>query len=245
MPNDGDLIIEIGPGLGDLTQELLAKNRQVMAYEIDDDLCKILKEKFKNDNFSLKCGDVLEHWQETLIDKQYDLVANLPYYIATNIILKALKDKNCKNIEVLIQKEVAEKFAAKSGDKSFSSLSIISQSVADVEILFDIEPEAFVPAPKVTSSVIKFSKFKDSYDEEFANFLAVCFRQPRKKLFKNLSLKYDKEKIINVFEKLNLTKSIRSHQLQMPVFSQLFNNLEGDGKNGNTTKSTTSSNSTK
>ena len=245
MPNDGDLIIEIGPGLGDLTQELLAKNRQVIAYEIDNDLCKILKEKFKNDNFSLKCGDVLGHWRETLIDKQYDLVANLPYYIATNIILKALKDKNCKNIEVLIQKEVAEKFAAKSGDKSFSSLSIISQSVADVEILFDIEPEAFVPAPKVISSVIKFSKFKDSYDEEFTNFLAVCFRQPRKTLFKNLSLKYDKEKIVNVFEKLNLTKSIRSHQLQMPVFSQLFNNLEGDSKNGNTTKSTTSSNSTK
>ena len=158
----------------------------------------------------------------------------LPNYIAylLKFLANALKDKNCKSIEVLIQKEVAEKFAAKSGDKSFSSLSVIAQSIAEVEVLFDIEPEAFVPAPKVTSSVIKFTKFKDSYDEDFANFLAVCFKQPRKTLLKNLSSKYDKQKILENFEKLGLDKSIRSHQLEMSIFSQLFNNLEGDGKNG-------------
>jgi len=163
MPNTNNLIIEIGPGLGDLTEKLLEK-RRVLAYEIDKDLCEILKQKFPDLN--LKCGDVLDFWQDKLADENYDLIANLPYYIATKIILKALKDNNAKNILVLIQKEVADKFSAKPNNKNYSSLTILAQSVANVKKLFDVPPGAFVPAPKVTSS---------------------AFANPRKTLKKNLS----------------------------------------------------------
>nr|WP_228368723.1 16S rRNA (adenine(1518)-N(6)/adenine(1519)-N(6))-dimethyltransferase RsmA [Nautilia profundicola] len=218
MPKTDNMVIEIGPGLGDLTEKLLEK-RRVTAYEIDKDLCEILKKKFPNLN--LKCGDVLEFWQETLENEKYDLIANLPYYIATNIILKALKDKNAKNILVLIQKEVADKFSAKAGDKNYSSLAILAQSVAKVKKLFDIPPGAFVPAPKVTSSVILFEKFENSFDEEFAKFLKVAFANPRKTLKKNLSAKY---KNFNP-EDFGLAKNIRPHQIDGSTFFQLFSNV--------------------
>jgi len=234
MPNNDNLIVEIGPGLGDLTEKLLQKN-SLVAYEIDDDLCKILKDKFNN--LDLVCGDVLDSWQTGRLRKEnYNLIANLPYYVATNIILKALNDENCKNILVLIQKEVAEKFSAKTGEKIYSSLAIIAQSIANVKIKFDIPPEAFNPAPKVISSVILFEKFKTKYDENFAKFLKVAFNQPRKTLLKNLSSKYDKEKLAIVFENLNIQKNIRPHQISKELFFEVFSELKGETQNDNTTK---------
>ena len=236
MPNDDNLIVEIGPGLGDLTEKLLQKN-SLVAYEIDEDLCKILKDKFNN--LELICGDVLDSWQTgRLREEKYNLIANLPYYVATNIILKALNDENCENILVLIQKEVAEKFSAKAGDKNFSSLAIIAGSVAEVEIKFDIPPTAFNPAPKVMSSVILFKKFKPKYDTAFAKFLKVAFSQPRKTLLKNLSHKYEKNKIEKVFEKLNIQKNIRPHQISKELFFEVFSELKGETKNDNTTTNT-------
>ena len=229
MPNTNNLVVEIGPGLGDLTEKLLEK-RRVLAVEIDKDLCEILKEKFPN--LELKCGDVLDYWQDSLAKESYDLIANLPYYIATNIILKALKDKNAKNILVLIQKEVADKFAAKPNDRNYSSLAILAQSVANVKKLFDVPPGAFVPAPKVTSSVILFEKFKDSYDEEFAKFLKVAFANPRKTLRKNLSAKYKFSP-----SDFGLDDNIRPHQVDGSTFFRLFSELaterSNDGKRKN------------
>jgi 16S rRNA (adenine1518-N6/adenine1519-N6)-dimethyltransferase len=223
MPNTQNLVVEIGPGLGDLTEKLLEK-RRVTAIEIDKDLCEILKQKFPNLN--LLCGDVLEFWKSgSLADESYDLVANLPYYIATNIILKALKDKNAKNILVLIQKEVAEKFSAKVGDRNYSALAIIAQSVAKVKKLFDVPPGAFVPAPKVTSSVILFEKFKESYDEDFAKFLKMAFANPRKTLKKNLSA-------TNLeLEDFNLQPNLRPHQVDGSTFFQLFSALKERSEN--------------
>jgi len=223
MPNTGNLAVEIGPGLGDLTEKLLEK-RQVKAFEIDTQLCEILKEKFPN--LDLVCGDVLKYWHSELAENEYDLIANLPYYIATNIILKALNDKNCKNILVLIQKEVADKFSAKVGDKNFGSLAIIADSVANVKKLFDIPPGAFVPAPKVMSSVILFQKHKGSYNEEFAKFLKSAFANPRKTLKKNLSA-YDFKP-----GEFNLADTIRPHQVDAETFFRLFSALKERSKDG-------------
>ena len=222
MLNTDNLVVEIGPGLGDLTEKLLEK-RRVTAFEIDKELCEILKQKFPN--LDLRCGDVLDYWQETLVDESYDLIANLPYYIATNIILRALKDKNAKNIVVLIQKEVADKFAAKPGEKNYGSLAILANEVANVKKLFDIPPGAFVPSPKVMSSVISFSKFKDSYDEEFAKFLKQAFCNPRKTLKKNLSVYNFKP------QEFNLADTIRPHQVDGSTFFQLFSALKERSEN--------------
>jgi len=236
MPNNDNLIVEIGPGLGDLTEKLLQKN-SLVAYEIDEDLCKILKDKFPQ--LELICGDVLDSWQTgRLREENYNLIANLPYYIATNIILKALNDKNCKNILVLIQKEVAEKFNASVGERIYGSLSIIANSIAEVEIQFDIPPQAFNPAPKIMSSVILFKKFKSKYDENFAKFLKIAFSQPRKTLIKNLSSQYNKNKIEIVFEKLNIQKNIRPHQISKELFFEVFSELKGETKNDNTKQHT-------
>jgi 16S rRNA (adenine1518-N6/adenine1519-N6)-dimethyltransferase len=226
MPNTDNLVVEIGPGLGDLTEKLLEK-RRVLAYEIDKELCEILKQKFPNLN--LKCGDVLEYWQKgSLAEEDYDLIANLPYYVATNIILRALKDPKCKNVQVLIQKEVADKFSAKPGDKNYSSLAILASQVADVKKLFDIPPGAFVPAPKVTSSVIEFKKHKDSYDEDFAKFLKIAFSNPRKTLKKNLSAVY---KDFNPSD-FGLADTIRPHQVDGSTFFRLFSALKERSENG-------------
>jgi 16S rRNA (adenine1518-N6/adenine1519-N6)-dimethyltransferase len=225
MPKNDNKLVEIGPGLGDLTKYLV-NVKSVEAFEVDTDLCELLQEKFKNElntkRLTLHCGDVLEAWDSSLCDERYDLVANLPYYIATNIILKALEDKMCQNILVMVQLEVAEKFSAKPKDKNFGSLSVLAQSVAKVEITQIVPPTSFEPAPKVDSAVLLLSKFKNRDDREFERFVKTAFTQPRKTLIKNLSSVYDKSLLQEIFDKLGYALNIRPHQLTTNDYHQLY-----------------------
>ena len=225
MPKNDNKIVEIGPGLGDLTK-FLVDVKSVEAFEVDTDLCKLLQSTFKEEiatkRLHINCGDVLQAWQSTLVDEPYDLVANLPYYIATNIILKALADPMCKNILVMVQLEVAEKFCAHAGEKVFGSLGIIAQSVGTTKIVVKVPPTAFDPQPKVDSAVFLIQKNADRCDKEFEDMLRVAFTQPRKTLMKNLSQKYDKELLVEAFEKLELTRTIRPHQLDTKDYHQLY-----------------------
>jgi len=225
MPNNDNKIVEIGPGLGDLTK-FLVDVKSVEAFEVDTDLCKLLQSTFEKEiatkRLHLHCGDVLESWQSTLIDEPYDLVANLPYYIATNIILKALADPMCKNILVMVQLEVAEKFCATSGEKVFGSLGIITQSVGEAVIVTKVPPTAFDPQPKVDSAVFLIQKSRDRSDKAFEDMLRVAFKQPRKTLMKNLSSKYEKAKLQEAFEKLELALTIRPHQVDTKDYHQLY-----------------------
>ncbi len=238
MPNDDKPVVEIGPGLGDLTEKLLLAGRQVEAFEIDLELCGYLQDKFQTQidsgQLALICNDVLEVWQhDALHDKAYHLIANLPYYVATNIILKALGDPNCRTILVMIQKEVAEKFAAQSGQKSFSALSVLANSISNAQILFDVGPESFDPPPKVTSAVLKLEKFTD-YDKLFKSkkelqafeaFLKAAFKQPRKMLIRNLQELYPKATLLEQFETLEIPQNARPHQLDTSKYHLLFKNL--------------------
>jgi 16S rRNA (adenine1518-N6/adenine1519-N6)-dimethyltransferase len=230
MPKNNLKIVEIGPGLGDLTKELI-KEREVIAYEVDKRLCEHLSIEFKDsiiqDKLVIKCGDVLEHWgSSNLIDEDYNLIANLPYYISTNIILKALKDERCKSILVMVQKEVALKFSAKFKDREFSALSVLANSVGNAKICFDVEPKAFIPVPKVTSSVLLIQKRRSQDNREFEEFLKVAFRQPRKRLFKNLSLKFNKDKLDNIYQKLELNPNLRPHEASTSIYYELFKTLK-------------------
>lgn len=228
MPENANKIAEIGPGLGDLTNYLVDV-KSVVAFEVDTDLCKHIKTRFHDaittSHLTLHCGDVLDAWQSSLLDEPYDLVANLPYYIATNIILKALADPQCKNMLVMVQREVASKFAADPGEREFGALGVIAQSVADVHIVIDVPPHAFEPPPKVDSAVILFQKSADRDDEAFERFLRVAFTQPRKTLHKNLSAHYAKERVKAALEQLELASSIRPHQLTTKDYHQLYNIL--------------------
>ena len=240
MPNDDAPIVEIGPGLGDLTKELLQSGKRVAAFEIDLELCGYLRKTYEteitNGRLELICGDVLEAWQNAALrDEPYHLIANLPYYVATNIILKALEDPRCHTILVMIQKEVAVKFASHPGEKSFSSLSILANSVAHAQVLFDVGPECFDPPPKVTSAVLKLEKFRQYTDkalfadkeelEAFKTFLKAAFKQPRKVVLKNLQDLYPKKSLLEQFTLLKIAPNARPHQLETSTYHLLFKNL--------------------
>ncbi|CZE46373.1 16S rRNA (adenine(1518)-N(6)/adenine(1519)-N(6))-dimethyltransferase RsmA [Campylobacter geochelonis] len=239
-------IVEIGPGLGDLTAELL-KISEVESYEIDVDLYKILLDKFSQDiqknRLKLHLGDVVDTWQKSgLSKKRYFLVANLPYYVATRIILDAIDDELCEGFVIMIQKEVADKFCALGGEREFSALSVLGNLQGECKSLFDVLPQAFNPPPKVVSSVIKLEKKDSLFCEnspfadkkeyvEFKDFLKICFVSPRKTLTKNLSSKFDKSLVNEAFDKLNLDKNLRAHQLNNALFIKIFNFLKaGNGK---------------
>ena len=225
MPKNENKIVEIGPGLGDLTK-FLVDVKSVEAFEVDTDLCKLLQSTFKEEiatkRLHIHCGDVLQAWQNTLIDEPYDLVANLPYYIATNIILKALADPMCKSILVMVQLEVAEKFCAVAGEKVFGSLGIITQSVGTAKIIVKVPPTAFDPQPKIDSAVFLIEKSADRSDKDFEDMLRVAFTQPRKTLMKNLSAKYEKPRLQEAFNELELTLTIRPHQVSTKDYHQLY-----------------------
>ncbi len=240
MPNDKLKVAEIGPGLGDLTKELLGV-RNVTAFEVDKRLCEHLTEQFQeaihDGQFELRCGDVLEHWESgELLDEPYHLVANLPYYIATHIILKACKDPNCQSILVMVQKEVALKFAAHTGEKEFSSLSVLAQSVGEAKVCFEVPSESFVPPPKVTSAVLLLEKNRSFDDEKFEAFLKIAFSQPRKKLSKNLSSVFSKDSVNDLFSKLELDSNLRPHEAETSLYHRIYHELKDklDGKQQHT-----------
>ena len=237
MPNNNNYVVEIGPGLGDLTKNLV-KYKDMTAYEVDTDLIGILKSKFaieiEEEKLKLIHTDVLVAWdkQKTLHDGKYDLIANLPYYIATNIILRAFEDKNCEHIIVMVQKEVAEKFTAKVNNKDYSSLGIITESISiDSRILFDVPPESFDPPPKIMSSILYIKKDMDKYlDKDFNKFLKACFVQPRKKLSKNLTSVIDKNTISKIYEELSIDDNVRPHEVSSSLYSQMHTRVK-NGRN--------------
>ena len=237
MPNNNNYMVEIGPGLGDLTKNLV-KYKDMTAYEVDTDLISILKSKFaiqiEEGKLKLIHTDVLVAWdkQKTLHDGKYDLIANLPYYIATNIILRAFEDKNCEHIIVMVQKEVAEKFTAKVNDKDYSSLGIITGLISvNSRILFDVPPESFDPPPKIISSILYIKKDIDKYlDKDFNKFLKACFVQPRKKLSKNLTSVLSKDAIFEIYKELNIDDNVRPHEVSSSLYSQMHTRVK-DGRN--------------
>ncbi|ARJ57422.1 16S rRNA (adenine(1518)-N(6)/adenine(1519)-N(6))-dimethyltransferase RsmA [Campylobacter cuniculorum] len=229
IPKGTQNIVEIGSGLGDLTQELLKISR-VKAYEIDDKLIPYLKKKFQKE---LECEKLkLFHQDANKIDSfdenKYLLVANLPYYIASRLILKALEDEHCLGLIVMIQKEMALKFCANEGESEFSSLAVLSAMICERKMLFEVEPSCFNPPPKVTSAVISLIKkgeFKDFCELwSFKAFLKDCFKSPRKQLLKNLKL--HREKITELLNQFELKENIRPHEICVDLYLEIYKKLK-------------------
>ncbi len=236
MPDDTLPIAEIGPGLGDLTSELL-RVRSVTAFEVDKRLCEHLRDAFgpriDSGRFKLICGDALEHWEQgSLLATPYHLVANLPYYIATHLVLKALHDPMCRSILVMVQNEVALKFAARPRERDFSALSVLASSAGEARLRFEVPPEAFVPPPRVTSAVLSIRKDRTLDDPAFERFLKVAFAQPRKKLIKNLERAFAKETLTRTFEALGLAMLLRPHEATTTDYHHLYTTLKKDFNHG-------------
>ena len=228
-------VIEIGPGLGSLTVHLLEHAHSVVAYEIDDDLIPILTDLFKEyDNFTLVHKDILSVDVNKEINSHFDmkhkicLVANLPYYITTPIILKLLSETSLiKSYTMMMQEEVADRICSKPSVKDYNSLSIAIQYRASAKKVLKISRNIFVPKPNVDSAVIKLDLFetlpcKCKYEDIFFKLIRDAFCQRRKTLVNNLkSTGYDKNLILEFINKEKLNPSVRSEQLDVNVFVKL------------------------
>lgn len=227
IPETQNIALEIGPGLGDLTEKTLIK-KSVVAIEIDTDLIPKLQARFQNEisngKLRLVIGDAMTNWPQL---QDYELIANLPYYVATPLTLQALKRPECKSICVLLQKEVAYKFAANAGDSDYGAISVLAAIFGTRKIVCDIPPEAFVPAPKIWSAFLRIDKNEkvDVSFDDFSKFLFVAFAQPRKTLTKNLAANYPKNKVLELLAELDLVVTTRPHEVSPTEYLKLYGQL--------------------
>ena len=230
--NKDTLVIEIGPGAGSLTTELDKVSGHVIAYEIDKTLKPVLEKQSLN-NTTIIYEDFLK--RNILEDlKKYNfkytyVVANLPYYITTPIIIKLIEDKiNIDKIVVMVQKEVGDRFKAKPNTKEYNSLSIFLNYYYTVEKILDVSKNVFIPKPNVDSIVVSFTKkenkIKVENEQIFFKLVRDSFKQKRKTLKNNLK-NYNLEKIEEVLKKHNLDLSVRAEALSIEIFAEIANNL--------------------
>lgn len=236
---EDDLIIEIGPGLGTLTSKLLEKAGRVIAVELDENMIKILEDRFKlYNNFCLINEDILKIDLKKLIAsnlnnlKKVKIVANLPYYITTPIIMKLLEDKlDIDNITVMVQKEVADRITARPGDKLSGAITYSVNYYAKAEKVILVGKESFIPSPEVYSEVIKLNIRKEppvkvENEEIFFKLIKSSFMQRRKTLqnaLTNAGIVTDKETIRKMFDAMNLKPDIRGEKLTIEEFARLAN----------------------
>ena len=236
---EDDLIIEIGPGLGTLTSKLLEKAGKVIAVELDENMIKILEDRFKlYKNFYLINEDILKIDLKELIAsnlnnlKKVKIVANLPYYITTPIIMKLLEDKLAiDSITVMVQKEVADRITARPGDKLSGAITYSVNYYAETEKVILVGKESFIPSPEVDSEVIKLNIRKEppvnvENEEIFFKLIKASFMQRRKTLqnaLTNSGIVADKEAIRKIFDKMKLKPDIRGEKLTIEEFARLAN----------------------
>ena len=228
------LVIEIGPGAGSLTAKLAESAKQVLCYEIDTTLKEILNENLKQyNNVDIIYQDFLE--ADVINDiKKYNynklyIVANLPYYITTPIIINVIEKKlNVDKMVVMVQKEVGDRFKANVGTKEYNSLSIYLNYYFNVKKLMDISRNIFIPKPNVDSIVVEFTKKEKNYrlknEEIFFKLIRDSFTQKRKTIRNNLK-NYDLNKIEEILKKHNQDLSTRAEQITIETFVEIANNL--------------------
>ena len=229
-------VIEIGPGLGFLTKELSQRAKQVLCYEVDGDMIKILTNKFSSSNVIIKYQDFLKANIDEDIKKIFSsdnviVVANLPYYITTAILTKILNEsKYIKQLTVMMQEEVAQRICGTPSTKDYNALSVLIQYYTNTTNAIKVPSSVFFPAPKVDSSVVLIKK-KDTItnkvlDEKyFKTFIYTIFAQRRKTLINNLKKlpKFDYEKTSEIFNELNIDLSVRAEKLTVDEIVNLTN----------------------
>lgn len=229
--NGEDFIIEIGPGVGTLTAQLLNKAKKVTSIELDNDLIPILQQELgDHPNFSLIHKDALKvDFNEVIGDeKSVKLVANLPYYVTTPIIVNLLKNKyNFKSLTIMIQKEVAERIDAEPNCKEYGSLSLLVQYYCDTKIIRKVAPSSFMPRPKVESIVIRLDRLEEPRvkvkDENLMfEIIRNSFNMRRKTLWNGVkNMGVDKEDLMKAFEEAGVDPKRRGETLSLEEFARL------------------------
>lgn len=234
-----DLVIEIGPGLGTLTKYLLEKAGKVICIELDKKMLRILEDRFSiYQNFELINQDVLKVDLKNLIQrekkdtniKSVKIVANLPYYITTPIIMKLLEEElPLESITVMIQKEVADRLIATPGERETGSITYSVYYYAEAEGILEVPNDSFIPEPEVTSKVIKLNirkipPVKVEKKEVMFRIIKCAFMQRRKTLLNalvNTNVFRNKEEGIEILQKLNLDINIRPEKLSLEDYANI------------------------
>lgn len=232
--SDTCAVIEIGPGIGALTQYLCEYARKVVAFEIDERLPAVLADTLSEyDNFELRMQDFLETdiraCVETLNEQGYDVVvaANLPYYITTPILFKIFESKaDIKAITVMMQKEVADRFHAQPNTKDYNALSVITQYRCHVTSVMKVPKNVFMPKPNVDSAVLQFTFIHNEekiHEAVFFTMVKACFKQRRKTILNNYQAYCaDKEIARLELEQAGIAPARRAESLTLTEFKQLY-----------------------
>ena len=238
-----DLVIEIGPGLGTLTKELLEKAGKVICIELDKKMIKILQDRFYlYENFEIIHADVLNVRLNKIIKdekeekgfKSAKIVANLPYYITTPIIMKLLEDRlDLESITVMIQKEVADRLIAIPGQKETGAITYSVYYYATAEGILEVPNDSFIPEPEVTSKVIKLTLRKEPPVEVKSRgvmfkIIKSAFMQRRKTLLNaltNTKVFMSKDEGLKILKELNLDENVRAENLTLENFAQITNKI--------------------
>ncbi len=230
-PAKGELLLEAGPGFGVLTRGLLEKGAEVTAIEFDHRICEYLRENMVHPRFTLVEGDACRVNLEELVDgRDFRAVANLPYSISSIFIARLLELPNPPlSMCFMLQKEMAMRMAADKTISNYGALSVRAQIVYDVEIIRNVPPQVFHPAPEVESAVVYFKR-KDEFPDvetrkKVFRMVKLAFSQKRKQMAKPLSACYPKEKIIESFRKLGYREDLRPHQLDPLQYVTLYREL--------------------
>lgn len=232
--NKETLVIEVGPGAGSLTCGLANAAKCVLCYEIDTSLKQILNDNLsEHNNVDVIYEDFLKaNISSDLSKYEYNklyVVANLPYYITTPIIVKLIEDNiEVDKIVIMVQKEVGDRFKANPGTKDYSSLSIFLKYYFDISKIMDVSKNVFLPKPNVDSIVVAFSKRKSKIyvknEELFFKLVKDSFKQKRKTIRNNLN-GYNLDSISSTLLKHGYDLSVRAEQLSIEIFADIANNL--------------------
>ncbi len=234
---ENDLILEVGPGFGALTNLMLDAGAKVYSLEYDHRLIGYLKKHIQNPNFTLIEGDACKvKFPEFIEDGvPFSSIANLPYAISTVYLARLLELKNPPyKMVFMLQKEMGQRLSAVPGIKNYGSLSVRTQLLYDVKILRVVPPDVFFPPPAVESAIVQFELKKELPESDLIKktntLVKVAFAQRRKQLGKVLSNAYNRELVENVFTKLGIAWEIRPDKLSVEDFLNLAKHIYQEAK---------------
>lgn len=227
-----DIVLEVGPGRGELTQLIAKSSARVYAVEIDSDLCKILEDKFFNfKNVVIIRADILKlniKKYFSFFSGRLKVIGNIPYYISTPILEHLIRySDKIDSIFITLQKEFAQRIVAKPGSKDYGSFSCFIQYYTEPKIIFDIKKTCFYPMPKVDSSFLKLvikrkRPLTKSQEKRLFEIIRIAFNQRRKMLKNTLKEFFTLDKLNTFFKKYNLSYSIRPEEVSIDDFVNLI-----------------------
>lgn len=223
-----DTVLEVGPGLGVLTRELVSRAGMVVSVELDRRLADVLEETVgASPNLEIRFGDAMQ-FDFTDLPRGSVMVANLPYNIATGLIVTALESGRFKRLVVMVQKEVAERLAAAPATPPYGAVSLIARHFATIRIVRHVGPAAFYPPPEVTSSIVRLDVDPDARPApELFALVRDAFRHRRKTLGKNLQMAgYPRQEVAAALEAQGLDSRIRGEELGLEAFRALHRELQ-------------------